>query len=167
MSNLATCLWIGEGGEAAAQFYLALFRAAGRPAELTEVLRHGPGGPAPEGSPLLLSFVLDGHAMQILAAPPAQAFSEAISLSVTCSDQADLDHFWNGLLADGGTPIQCGWLKDRYGLRWQVVPRLLIDWMLDQDPVRAGRVMAQMMSMVKLDIAPLRAAYEGRPSSPA
>jgi len=89
-------------------------------------------------------------------------FNESVSLSVTCEDQAELDRYWDALTADGGAPIMCGWLKDRYGLRWQIVPRAFVDMMMDKDPVRSKRAMEAMMKMVKLDVATLREAYEDR-----
>ena len=118
-----------------------------------------PGGQA--GSALLVEFKLAGQAYQALNGGPQFPFTEAISLSVSCADQAEVDRLWGALIADGGKPVQCGWLKDKYGLSWQIVPEALQRMMREGGPAQSARVFRAMRKMVKLDVATLQAAYEG------
>lgn len=118
----------------------------------------GETGPDPAGRPLVVPFTLDGQSLMGLNGGPHHRFTPAISLAVRCAEQAELDHFWERLL-DGGRPDRCGWLTDRFGLSWQVVPQPLIEMMGDADTAAAGRAMQAMMGMVKLDIAALRQAF--------
>lgn len=157
MPGVATCLWFDGQAEEAATFYVDTFRAAGRQASLGPAMRNPAGGPGAEGRVLLQAFTLDGHALQGLNGGPDFHFSPATSLSVPCDTQQELDHFWNALLA-GGQPSQCGWLTDRYGLSWQVFPRILPELLMGADRARAARVMQVMRGMTKLEIAPLEAA---------
>jgi predicted 3-demethylubiquinone-9 3-methyltransferase (glyoxalase superfamily) len=119
-----------------------------------------PSGPA--GSVKVVDFTLFGQRLQAFSAGPLDPFNHAISMVVLCEDQAELDRYWNGLLQGGGKEEQCGWLRDRYGLAWQIVPRVMDEMMADKDVSRAKRVATAMLQMVKLDIAKLTAAYEGR-----
>lgn len=158
--GIETCLWFDGQAEAAAEFYVATFRAAGRAAEATGGLRYGEAGPGPKGSVLTRGFTLDGQAFLALNGGPHFTFTPAISLVVKCADQAELDRFWEGLSA-GGEPNQCGWLTDRFGVSWQVVPEALVGMLADPDTARADRAMRAMLGMRKLDLAALEAAYRG------
>ena len=157
MGSITPCLWFNGDAEAAAEHYVALFPNSG----IDMVSRYGDGAPFATGTALMVAFHLDGQPMQALNGGPQYAFSEAISLSINCADQAAVDHYWNGLLAAGGSPSQCGWLKDRFGVSWQVVPDALGRLMASTDREAAGRAMGVMMTMAKLDIAALQAAYDG------
>lgn len=118
-----------------------------------------PGGKT--GDVILVEFTLAGLSYQALNGGPHDSFNDAISLSVSCRDQAEVDHLWQALTADGGRPVQCGWLKDKFGLAWQIVPQEFAAMMRDADPARSKRAMQAMMQMVKLDVAALRRAIEG------
>ncbi len=157
MPGVATCLWFDGQAEEAAAFYVATFRAAGRPAALGTALRALPGGPQPKDGVLLRNFVLDGHALQALNGGPEFRFTPATSLSITCGDQREVDHFWH-VLGEGGLYSHCGWVADRYGLSWQIVPRILPELLMGDDRARAARVMKAMLGMAKLNIAALEAA---------
>ena len=115
-----------------------------------------------EGDVLLVEFTLAGHRYQALNGGPHDKFNDAMSLSVRCEDQAEVDRLWTALTADGGKPVQCGWLKDKYGLSWQIVPKQLPELLSSSDPARAKRVMQAMLQMVRIDIAKLQAAADGR-----
>ena len=158
MTRIRPCLWFDGQAEEAAAFYVSVI-----PDSAITHRKIGPtdwpGGKA--GEVLLMEFTLGGQPCQALNGGPFTQFNEAVSLSVRCKDQAETDRVWSGLLEGGGEEMQCGWLKDRYGLRWQVVPAEFEDMMRDDDPARAQRVMDAMVEMVKLDVAALRAAYEG------
>jgi predicted 3-demethylubiquinone-9 3-methyltransferase (glyoxalase superfamily) len=126
---------------------------------ITTVTRNGEAGPGPRGSALVVAFELDGQAFTALNGGPAFKFNEAVSLIVNCETQDEVEAYWEKLTADGGSPGQCGWLKDKFGLWWQVVPTVLVDMLQDKDPQRSQRVMQAMMQMTKLDIARLKDAY--------
>lgn len=160
MSKIALCLWFDGRGEEAANFYVAAFRDCGQKAARGEVLRYGESDPRPKGSVLTVSFTLAGQDFIALNGGPHFTFSPAISLFVKCADQAEVDRFWDRLL-DGGQPSQCGWLTDRFGVSWQIVPTILSKMLSDPDPARAERVMQAMLQMIKLDIAALKKAYGG------
>jgi predicted 3-demethylubiquinone-9 3-methyltransferase (glyoxalase superfamily) len=157
MSKISPCLCFNTQAEEAAKFYVALFPDA----SIGHVSRYGPNMPMPEGTVLLVDFILAGQNFQALNAGSAFSFSEAISMSVSCADQAEVDHYWHGLIAGGGAEVQCGWLKDKYGVSWQIVPNVMADIMTRPDKAAVGRAMAAMMHMRKLDIAALEAAYAG------
>jgi predicted 3-demethylubiquinone-9 3-methyltransferase (glyoxalase superfamily) len=157
MPGVATCLWFDGQAEEAAAFYVAAFHAVGREASLGAALRQLPGGPGREGTVLLQTFTLDGHALQGLNGGPEFRANLAVSLSIACETQQEVDHFWH-TLSEGGQTSQCGWLTDRYGFSWQVVPRMLPELMMGADKARATRVFQAMMGMTKLDIAALEAA---------
>ena len=156
MPAISTCLRFATEAEDAARFDGATI-PGGR---LGAVLRAPPGGPGPEGSVLLAQFEIGGQRFMTLNGNPGDAFTNAISLVATCADQAELDRVWDALL-EGGSPIACGWLKDRYGIAWQVVPDGLMDLLAGTDEAGRTRFMAAMHAMVKLDIAALRAAVAG------
>jgi predicted 3-demethylubiquinone-9 3-methyltransferase (glyoxalase superfamily) len=151
-------LWYARDAEAAAALYASIFPDS-RVDRVTPVMSDTPSGPS--GSVTVVDFTLFGQRFQAMTAGPHHDFNDAISLVVECEDQAELDRYWNALLADGGRPQACGWLIDRFGLRWQIVPAVMDDMMSDRDPARAKRVTDAMLKMVKLDIAALEQAYRG------
>ena len=151
-------LWYSTAAEEAAHFYASIFPDASVDA-VTALPSETPGGPP--GSVKVVEFTLFGQRFQAITAGPHHPFNDALSLVVECDDQAELDRYWDALLADGDQPQACGWLIDRYGLRWQVVPRRLGALMRDPDPARVKRVCDAMLRQVKLEIAPLEAAAHG------
>jgi predicted 3-demethylubiquinone-9 3-methyltransferase (glyoxalase superfamily) len=156
MPRITPWLWFDTEAEEAAEFYCSIFPNS----KITQVSRYPEGGPREAGMAMTVSFVLDGQEFAGLNGGPEFKFTEAISLFIDCADQGEVDYYWEKL-TDGGQEIQCGWLKDRYGLSWQVVPAGFMDVMTDPDPGRAGRAMQAMMGMKKLDLAALRAAADG------
>ena len=158
MSKIASCLWFDGKAEQAANFYVSTFRAGGQNAEINETLYYGDAGPGPRGSVLTVNFKLADQDFIALNGGPHFTFTPAMSLFVKCSDQAEVDRFWNSL-SKGGRTEQCGWLTDRFGVSWQVVPTALLSMMQDRDAERSERVMKAMLEMVKIDIAALEDAY--------
>jgi predicted 3-demethylubiquinone-9 3-methyltransferase (glyoxalase superfamily) len=156
MQKINACLWFDHEAEEAAQHYTGIFPNSA----ITFVQRNGPAGPGPDDAALMVQFTLDGQVYTALNGG-RNAFTEAVSFMVDCADQAEVDRLWSALTADGGTPGQCGWLTDRYGLSWQIVPNVLPRLLGDPDPERAGRVMKAMMGMQKIEIAELEAAAAG------
>jgi predicted 3-demethylubiquinone-9 3-methyltransferase (glyoxalase superfamily) len=156
MRKIRPFLWFDKEAEEAAEFYVSIFKNS----RVLEVARYGDAGPGPAGSAMTVAFVLDGEEFIALNGGPHFRFTEAISLFVTCEDQAEIDHFWNKLTA-GGAPSQCGWLKDRFGVSWQIVPSVLMTLLQDKDSERSTRVMQAMLQMRKLDIAALQRAHQG------
>jgi predicted 3-demethylubiquinone-9 3-methyltransferase (glyoxalase superfamily) len=157
MAPISPFLWFDDQAEEAANFYVSVFKNSA----IRSVSRYGEGAPAPAGTAMSVSFVLDGLEFQALNGGPLFSFTEAISFVVPAETQDDIDDLWEKLTSDGGEAGRCGWLKDRYGLSWQVVPPLLGDLLSDPDPEKAGRVMTAMLAMTKIDIPALRAAYDG------
>ena len=157
MSKIAPCLWFNGQAEEAARFYVSLFPDA----VITAVSRYGDGAPFPAGTALMVEFSLAGQRFQALNGGPQFTHSEAMSLSIRAKDAAEVDHYWNALTANGGRESQCGCLKDRFGVSWQVVPDGLAELMSDPDPARARRAMQALMHMRKLDLAAMRAAAQG------
>ena len=161
-SKIAPCLWFDDQAEAAANFYTGIFPKS----KIVKITRYGNAGQeihgGKPGSVLTVAFELDGQTFTALNGGPVFKFNEAISLQVFCETQAEVDHYWEKLSA-GGEPKaqQCGWLKDRYGVSWQVVPVALIEMIGDPDRARADRAMAALLKMKKLDIAELKRAYAG------
>ena len=151
-------LWYAKEAEEAARFYASIFPDS-RVNRVTPLPVESPSGPA--GSVNMVDFTLFGQPFQAISAGPLDPFNHAISLVVACDDQAELDRYWNALLA-GGKAEQCGWLKDKYGLSWQIVPARLGEMMEDSDPAKARRVAQAILKMVKLNIAGLEAAFAGR-----
>jgi predicted 3-demethylubiquinone-9 3-methyltransferase (glyoxalase superfamily) len=147
-------LWFDGQAEEAANFYVSIFPNS----KVSSTSRYGEAGPGPKGSVMTIAFNLDGLSFTALNGGPMFKFTEAISLVVHCETQAEVDHYWDKLSA-GGQQVQCGWLKDRYGLSWQIVPDALIELVQDKDPAKSQRVMAAMMQMKKIDIAGLKAAH--------
>ncbi|AOY99894.1 hypothetical protein BKK81_12050 [Cupriavidus sp. USMAHM13] len=157
MQKITPFLWYAKEAEEAARFYASIFPDS-RVVRVTAMPSDSPSGPP--GSVKIVEFVLCGQPFTAMSAGPLDPFNHAISFVVQCEDQEELDRYWNGLL-DGGAPEQCGWLKDRFGLSWQIVPAALGEWMSDPDPLRARRTADAMMKMVKLDIGALKAAHAG------
>ena len=151
--------WYVKEAEDAARFYASIFTDS-KVERVVPLPVDTPSGPA--GSVKVVDFTLFGQRLQAFSAGPLDPFNHAISMVVLCEDQTELDRYWNGLLQGGGKEEQCGWLRDRYGLAWQIVPRVMDEMMADKDVSRAKRVATAMLQMVKLDIAKLTAAYEGR-----
>jgi predicted 3-demethylubiquinone-9 3-methyltransferase (glyoxalase superfamily) len=156
MQKLTPCLWFNFNAEEAVNHYLSIFKSG----KVLEVSHYGDAMPELKGKVLTMRFELEGQEFQALNAGPQFPFTEAISISVDCADQAEVDALW-AKLCEGGSPSQCGWLKDKFGLSWQIVPRVLVQMLTDPAPAKAQRVMGAMMKMQKIDIAVLHAAYEG------
>lgn len=154
--RIYTHLWYAHEAEAAARFYASIFPDS-RVDAVTPLLSESPSGPP--GSVTVVDFTLLGQRFQALSAGPHHVFNDAISLVVLCADQAELDRYWDALLADGGQAQACGWLIDKFGLRWQILPARLDEWMRDPDPIRARRVSDALLTMVKIDQAALERAY--------
>ncbi len=155
MAALTTCLWFDTEAEEAVTFYCEVFPDA----EITGVQRYGEAGDR-TGTVLTVDFTINGQCFVGLNGGPQFTFDEAISFQIPCADQSEVDHYWDRL-SEGGEESQCGWLKDRFGLSWQVIPKDLPELLGDPDPARAQRAMAAMMSMRKLDVAALHAAADG------
>jgi predicted 3-demethylubiquinone-9 3-methyltransferase (glyoxalase superfamily) len=156
MQKITPFLWYSNQAEEAAAFYASLF-ADSRVIRVVAMPSESPSGPP--GTVKIVDFVLFGQAFTAMSAGPLDPFNHAISFVVSCETQAEIDRYWNALLANGGSTEQCGWLKDRFGLSWQIVPTVLPQMMADPNPARAKRASDAMMRMVKLDIAALQAAY--------
>jgi predicted 3-demethylubiquinone-9 3-methyltransferase (glyoxalase superfamily) len=157
MQKITPFLWYSDEAEQAAAFYASIFADS----QVTRVMTmpsDSPSGPA--GSVKVVDFVLAGQKFTAMTAGRNDSFNHAVSFVVNCEDQAEVDRYWNALLQDG-KPEQCGWLKDRFGVSWQIVPTILLEMMSDPDRAKAKRVADAMMKMVKLDIARLKAAFAG------
>ena len=152
--KITTFLWFNDNAEEAMNHYVAIFKDS----KIVSVLRNGEAGPGAPGTVLVGTFRIEGQEFNALNGGPQFKFTEAISLVVNCDTQKELDAYWDTLCADGGKPVQCGWLKDKYGLSWQIVPSILPK--LTQDARKSARVMQALMQMVKLDIKTLQAAYD-------
>ena len=153
---LTTCLWFNTEAEQAATFYTGIFKDAG----LGRVHRYTESGPGQAGSVMLVEFELNGQKFSALNGGPEFTFNEAISIVVPCADQAEVDYYWSHL-SEGGQEVVCGWLKDKYGLSWQIVPTRFFELIADPDPQKAARVTQAMLGMTKFDIAALEKAYAG------
>ncbi|HTU38229.1 MAG TPA: VOC family protein [Acidimicrobiales bacterium] len=156
MPSITPNLWFDTDGLDAAEFYVSVFPNS----EITAVSHYGEGGPRPAGSVMTVNFVLDGHPFTILNGGPDFTLDESFSLLVSCAGQQEVDQYWSALSA-GGEVGQCGWLKDRFGVSWQVVPEELGSLLGDPDPARAQRALQAMLGMSKLDLTVLRAAADG------
>ena len=155
MQKITPFLWFDDKAEEAMNFYVSVFENS----KVVSINRYGEAGPGPAGSVMTASFVLYGQEFVALNGGPHFKFSPAISFVVNCTTQEEVDELWAKLSA-GGKEVQCGWLEDKYGLSWQIVPTVLIEMLNDADPVKANRVMQAMLQMVKIDIAGLRRAYD-------
>ena len=158
MQKIAQCLWFGNQAEEAANLYVSIFNNS----KIDKVLRFGDAGPGPKGDVLLVSFTLEGEEFHALNGNPQFPFNHAISLWVNCETQKEIDTLWEKLLAGGGKEVACGWLTDKFGVSWQIVPTVMKDLMTDKNPAAYARVMTAMMKMVKLDIKALQDAYDGK-----
>ncbi len=152
-------LWYAKEAEEAAAFYASVFPDS-RVVRVTSLPAESPSGPA--GSVKVVEFELFGQPFMAITAGPLDAFNHAVSFVVNCDDQAEVDRYWNALLSAGGTAEQCGWLRDRFGLSWQIVPTVLGRLMTDPDGAKAKRAVEAMLKMVKLDAAALQAAFDGK-----
>ena len=158
MQKITPNLWFDTEAEEAANYYISIFKDS----EITEVTHYGEAGPRPAGMVLTVTFKLFGQEFLALNGGPDFKFNEAISLSVSCKSQDKVDEYWERLTADGGEEGPCGWLKDKYGLSWQIVPTRLPELLQDPDSEKANRAMKAMLQMKKLDIAELEKAADGR-----
>jgi len=154
MPKITPFLWFDNSAEQAAQFYTSIFRNS----KILQTSRYPEGAPGPKGSVMTMKFELNGQEFIALNGGPHFKFNEAISFSVNCETQKEIDEYWEKLTSGGGKEVQCGWLKDKYGLSWQIVPAALGQLMADKDPKKAKRVTQAMMKMVKLDIEALKKA---------
>jgi predicted 3-demethylubiquinone-9 3-methyltransferase (glyoxalase superfamily) len=157
MQRITPHLWFIKEAEEAARFYASIFPNS-RVDRVTALPAETPSGPP--GTVPVVEFTLDGQQFQAISAGPLDPFNHAISFIVNCADQAEVDHYWNALL-EGGSAEQCGWLKDRYGVSWQIVPTLLVDLITSPERQKAARATQAMLKMVKLDVAALQRAYDG------
>lgn len=153
MPKITNCLWFDGQAQQAAELYTRVFPNS----KITHIQQHPPGSPVPEGTVMVVAFELDGHPFVGLNGGPQFPHSEAVSFQIDCADQAEVDHYWDALTADGGQEGQCGWLKDPFGVSWQVVPTRLLE-LMSRDAETAGKVMAAFMPMKRLDIATIEAA---------
>ena len=150
-------LWFDTQAEEAANFYTSVFKNS----KVGKVVRYGDAGPGPKGTVLTVAFQLDGQEFIALNGGPQFRFTEAVSFVINCTSQEEVNHYWNKL-TEGGQESQCGWLKDKFGLSWQVTPTILSEYLADKDPAKANRVMQAMLQMRKIDIPTLQRAYEGK-----
>ena len=162
MQKITPCLWFDHQAEEAAKFYTSVFKNS----KLGRIFRHNEEASEktgrPVGSVLTIEFELQGQKFVALNGGPEFKFNESISFVVNCETQEEVDYFWEKLTTDGGEESQCGWLKDKFGVSWQITPTILIDMLHDRDSEKSERVMKAMLQMQKIDIAKLRAAYSGK-----
>jgi len=154
VQKITPFLWYDNNAEEAVSLYISVFKNS----KITGITRYGDAGPGPKGSVMTIAFQLEGQDFIALNGGPMFKFTEAISLSVDCKTQQEVDELWEKLSA-GGQPGQCGWLKDKFGLSWQIVPSALVEMLQDPDAEKSNRVMQAMMQMRKIDVASLRRAY--------
>jgi predicted 3-demethylubiquinone-9 3-methyltransferase (glyoxalase superfamily) len=156
MQKITPFLWFDDNAEEAVNRYISIFKNS----RINSVSRFGEAGPGQPGKVMTINFELQGLTLTALNGGPYYKFTEAISLEVDCASQEEVDELWNKLTADGGEPGQCGWLKDKFGLSWQIVPTAMMELIQGPDPAGSQRAMAAMLKMSKLDLAALRRAYE-------
>jgi len=156
MQKITTFLWFDDNAEEAVNFYTSIFSDS----KILSVSRSGEAGPGPAGQILVMTFQLEGQQFMALNGGPAHQFTPAISLMVSCDTQEEIDRLWDRL-SEGGKSMGCGWIADKYGLCWQIVPPILMEMMRDKDPEKSQRVMNAMLKMEKLDIATFKRAYDG------
>jgi predicted 3-demethylubiquinone-9 3-methyltransferase (glyoxalase superfamily) len=157
MQKITPFLWFDDQAEEAANFYVSIFKNS----RIKSISRYGEGGPSKPGSVMTVAFQLEGLDYLALNGGPHYKLTEAFSLMVNCATQAELDDYWDKLLVGGGEPSRCGWLKDKFGLSWQLVPAALPELLSDADPAASSRVMAAVMQMQKLDIEVMKKAHRG------
>jgi predicted 3-demethylubiquinone-9 3-methyltransferase (glyoxalase superfamily) len=156
MQKITTFLWFNGNAEEAANYYVSTFKHS----KIVNTARFGDAGPGPKGSVMLVTFELEGQQFMALNGGPQYTISPAISLFVNCETQAEVDELW-AKLTSGGKEVQCGWLTDKFGVSWQIIPREFMQLMQDKDPVKSQRVFKAMMQMVKIDLDVLKRAYRG------
>ena len=157
MQKITPSLWFNNNAEEAIDFYSSIFKQS----KVTNKSYYGEGAPLPKGTLLVATFELEGQQFTAMNGGPLFPFTEAISLTVYCDTQEEIDFYWSKLTADGGKEVECGWLKDKYGLCWQIVPSFIPKMLSDKDTAKSGRVMQAVMKMVKLNIAELEKAANG------
>jgi len=157
MQKITPFLWFDDNAEEAINFYVSVFKNS----KVISLSRYGEGAPIPAGTVMSGTFILEGQEFMALNGGPTFRFNEAISLFVDCEDQAEVDELWGKLTANGGEESSCGWLKDKFGLSWQIIPRALGEMLSSDDSEKAGRALQAMLKMGKIDVAELRKAYEG------
>ena len=155
--KITTFLWFDNQAEEAVNFYVSIFKNS----RVGDIARYGDTGPGPKGQVMTAEFQIEGQQFTALNGGPQFKFTEAISLVVNCETQEEVDELWEKL-SEGGEKVKCGWLKDKFGLSWQIVPTILKDLLKDKDVEKTNRVMQALLKMTKLDIAQLKAAYEGK-----
>jgi predicted 3-demethylubiquinone-9 3-methyltransferase (glyoxalase superfamily) len=160
MQKITTFLTYDDQAEEAVKLYTSIFKNS----KITETSRYAEGGPGTPGQVMTMAFQLEGQNFVALNGGPSFSFAEGISLYVSCEDQAEIDRLWEKLTANGGKPGRCGWLTDRFGVAWQIIPRALTEYIGGSDQAGAARALQAMLAMNKLDIAELRRAYEGQPA---
>jgi predicted 3-demethylubiquinone-9 3-methyltransferase (glyoxalase superfamily) len=158
MQKISPFIWFDNNGEEAMNFYLSIFKDSKK----IRVARNAPGAPGSEGAFLVATILLEGQEITLMNGGPGHPLTDAISLTVNCDSQEEVDYYWDKLLVGGGKEIACGWLKDRFGLYWQITPTILPQLLSDQDKAKAGRVMQAMMKMIRLDIATLKVAADAK-----
>jgi predicted 3-demethylubiquinone-9 3-methyltransferase (glyoxalase superfamily) len=156
MQKIVPFLWFDGKAEEAANFYVSIFKNS----KILNIARYGEAGPGPTGTVMVATFQIEGQKFMALNGGPQYTFSPAISFFVDCETQTEVDELWEKLSA-GGSDVQCGWLRDKFGVSWQVIPKTLIELLQDKDPVKSQRVFKAMMGMIKIDIEALRRAYRG------
>jgi predicted 3-demethylubiquinone-9 3-methyltransferase (glyoxalase superfamily) len=156
MQKITPFLWFSNNAEEAVNLYTSLFPNS----KITSVARYGDAGPGPKGDVMTIGFELFGQPFAALNGNPKFPFTEATSFVVNCETQEEVDKYWDALLADGGSPLACGWLKDKFGVSWQITPTVLIELINSSDAAKAARVMKAMMTMIKIDIAEIKGAAE-------
>jgi predicted 3-demethylubiquinone-9 3-methyltransferase (glyoxalase superfamily) len=156
MPNISTFLWFDDQSEEAAELYTSVVGGS-----IGEKRYWGPGGPAPEGSLMSVQFTLGGHEYQAFNGGPGHPFTDSHSIFVDTADQAETDRIWDALTADGGRGVACGWLQDKFGLSWQIIPTEMGALLQDPDPGRSSRAVQAMLAMVKIDLAAMKAAADG------
>lgn len=157
MPRISPFLWFDTEAEEAANFYVSVFR---KNSKIGRITHFGEAGPRPAGMVMVVEFELDGQQFQALNGGPEFKFTEAVSFAIACKDQEEVDYYWDALAKNGGQEIECGWVKDKYGLSWQVNPTILDDMLADPDPKKANAVMAAMLKMKKIEIDKLQQAYD-------
>jgi len=157
MQKIRPFLWFDNNAEEAMRFYTSIFKNS----KLGEIRRHGEAGPGPKGSVMTGTFTIEGQEFMVLNGGPTYKFSPAISFFVSCDTQGELDELWEKLSA-GGAEVQCGWIRDKFGVSWQIIPKALGELLGDKDPQKSQRVMKAMLKMVKIDVEGLQRAYEGK-----
>jgi predicted 3-demethylubiquinone-9 3-methyltransferase (glyoxalase superfamily) len=157
MKKITPCLWFDGKAEEAAMFYVSVFKRG----RIASVARYGEGAPAPKGSVMTVAFQIEGQDFLALNGGPQFTFTPAISFIVDSKSQKEVDDLWRPLTADGGEEGQCGWLKDKFGISWQIVPRILMRMLRDKDAAKSKRVMQALLRMRKIDIAALKKAHAG------